>query len=422
MFHSICMIFELLYLKEQITDDSTICLEDLEDAFYDLQDLLNTKLDTNSCLTFEDAIEELIEDYDYLFNLTEDEISFDEEQDSDDIYEDICEILGEKMSIYDEDIQEYIQNIIIYDALKLPIPLEDTKDLFTLNKSITIAFYILASQEAKGENTDLIIDLIKRLEKKLKAKIKNADNKTLTKLKMCFAHYNNMYLSDSITPNINASWHILLLNTEKEINESLFYERLEHLCSLEDEIEYSEEMEELENISTEACFIADEVVLFFNFYILYLNNFIKDCNGNIKKELLEKRNLLLTLGILDETEDYFLKHETLDTLTPTPIKKEWLTPEHFNFLVSNFEEILENIKQKDENIASIPFIIINILLLKCYLDLSINEQTKKELLNKIMDSKYYKNQEYQIYTNYIDDIIFKQNFLSRIRKKGESNK
>lgn len=415
-FHSICMIFELLYLKEQITEDSTTNLKDLEDAFYELQDLLNTKLDTTSCLTFDDAIDELIEDYGYLFNLTEDEISFDEKQDSDDIYEDMCDILGEEMSYFDADIQEYIQNIIIYDALKLPIPLNDTKDFFNLNKSIVFAFYLLAYQEAQGENTKLTIELIKKLENKLKTKIKNANNKMLVKLKMCFAHYNNIYLSDTITPNINTSWHMLLLNNEKELNKSLFYERLEHLCSVEDEKVYDEETLELEDIPSETSFIADEVVLFFTHYILYLNAYLKECSNDIKKELLEKRNLLLTLGILDETEKYFLEHETIDTLTLPPIKKEWLTPEHFRFIESNFGEILENIRQKDNQLTSISFMITNILLLKCYLDLSVSEESKKRLLYEITDEEYYKNKEYKTYTNYIDDILFKEKFLSLIRK------
>lgn len=419
MFHSICMIFELLYLKKIITEDSTVSLSVLEEAFYNLQDILNAKTDAQECLVFDEAIDDLLENYGYLFNLDDDEISFNEEFDPDNIYDEICEILGDEKTYIDE---EYIQNIIIYHTLKLPIPLEETQPYFSLNQNLVHLFYLLSYQEANNENTSIILKTIIHIENKLKEKIKNADDETLIKLKMCFAHYNNIYLSDAETPNINTPWHMLLLDKEDTYNKSLLYEKLEALCAENDEmfsLDSIEDSMELEDIPEESCYIADEIVLFFNYYIIYLNNYLKECSRKIKKELIEKKYLLLSIGYLQDTEEYFLEHGTIDTLPLPPIKKEWLTTEHFNFLVSNFEEILENIRQKDKNIVSTSFIITNVLLLKCYLDLSVNETIKKELIAELTNDDYYKKEDYQIYTYYIDDIVFNQKFLSRLRKKNE---
>ena len=63
-------------------------------------------------------------------------------------------------------------------------------------------------------------------------------------------------------------------------------------------------------------------------------------------------------------------------------------------------------------------IIINLLLLKVYLDLSINEEVKKELIAEITNPSYYKNPEYSILTTYIDNIIFKEKEVERKRHKN----
>ena len=63
-------------------------------------------------------------------------------------------------------------------------------------------------------------------------------------------------------------------------------------------------------------------------------------------------------------------------------------------------------------------VIINLLLLKVYLDLSINEEVKKELIAEITNPNYYKNSEYSILTTYIDNIIFQDREKERKRCKN----
>ena len=43
-YHSVYMIFNLLYLKYQIEEDSTIKIEDLRNAFYEYQYYINEQL------------------------------------------------------------------------------------------------------------------------------------------------------------------------------------------------------------------------------------------------------------------------------------------------------------------------------------------------------------------------------------------
>ena len=63
-------------------------------------------------------------------------------------------------------------------------------------------------------------------------------------------------------------------------------------------------------------------------------------------------------------------------------------------------------------------VIINLLLLKVYLDLSINEEVKKELIAEITNPSYYKNPGYSILTSYIDNIIFQDREKERKRQKN----
>ena len=170
----------------------------------------------------------------------------------------------------------------------------------------------------------------------------------------------------------------------------------------------------------ETCFIADELEYFLANYILYLNSFIHQIdNSELKRLLTSKKYLLLSIGDLEDTEEYYLNSGTLDSLPLPPFIKEWFNPNSFEFLIGNFEEILANIRisNQDMTTASQSKVIINLLLLKVYLELSINEEVKKELIAEITNPNYYKNPEYSILTTYIDNIIFQDREIERKRQK-----
>lgn len=66
-YHSVYLIFELLYLKYQATSDSSIKLEYLIDAFYQLEFNVNEMNNCNQSLLFSHELQKIIEDFSCIF-------------------------------------------------------------------------------------------------------------------------------------------------------------------------------------------------------------------------------------------------------------------------------------------------------------------------------------------------------------------
>lgn len=143
--------------------------------------------------------------------------------------------------------------------------------------------------------------------------------------------------------------------------------------------------------------------------MLYLNNHIKTLeDSKVKEQLIKRKYLLLATGTLPEIEEYYLDQGTLDNLTLPPFRKEGLRKTSFNFLVYNFSELISNINIPNINmtIEAEEKAIISLLLIKCYIDLSINEEIKQKLTDQLTDPNLYKNLNFSIITKLIDNIIF----------------
>ena len=91
-YHSVYLIFELLYLKYQATSDSSIKIEYLRDAFYELEVNVNEINNCNQEVDFESELEKILEDFSCIFETFDNEISFVDEE-PDDLYEAIPEFL-----------------------------------------------------------------------------------------------------------------------------------------------------------------------------------------------------------------------------------------------------------------------------------------------------------------------------------------
>lgn len=436
-YHSVYLIFELLYLKYQATGDSSIKIEYLRDAFYQLEFYVNEKNNCKQELEFESEIEEVLEDFSCIFETCDDEISFVDE-DPDDLYEAIPDFLDEEPTAIDLNMKDFIHNDTIYQALRLTPPLKEMQSIFEINKTILFLYELIAKLEIEGKDTTPARKLISFHKACLKDFFKNINNATFLKIKLCLAHYNDKYLTNEAKPNINASWYLALLSNSKYAKRVLSYDKLFHYIDKETEPEYEEDtIESKDLIETsfdrkisdeqtpeeylrETCFIADELEYFLANYILYLNSFIsKIDNPEIKRLLISKKYLLLSIGDLEDTEESYLNSGTLDTLPLPPYIKEWFNPNNFDFLIGNFEEILASIRISNQSIttANQGKVIINLLLLKVYLELSINEEIKKELIAEITNPSYYKNPKYSNLTTYIDNIIFQDREIERKRQK-----
>lgn len=436
-YHSVYMIFNLLYLKNQVEQDSSIKIDDLRGAFYEYQDNINRINNVQQELDFDSEIETIIEDFSSIFIEYNDEISFVDE-DPDNLYELIPELLDDEPTPIDIYMEDCLSNESIFFALKLNPPFEQMQNIFETNKAILTLYKLIAKLESEHKDPSTAIKLIRFHKNNLKEFFTQIDKETRIKIKLCLAHYNEKYLSDEASPNINANWHIALLSNDQRLRYSLTYDKI--YSYIDEEYEESEELESQDLVSSfglddtseeeqadslptdflaDTCYVADEVEYFLANYILYLNSYInKEQNSEIKKLLLERKYLLLSTNVLDDVEDYYLENGSLDTMPLPSYIKDWFTPKSFDFLVGNFEEILANIRISNDQITSAETsnIAINLLLLKCFLDLSIDTQTKAELLSELTSSDYYKNPNYLVTTELIDKIIFPHKGIDRTRK------
>lgn len=439
-YHSVYMIFELLYLKYLVTEDSTVKLEDLRNAFYELAFNINDMNDTKEEFDFETEMASILEDFSCIFECFDDEISLKDE-DFNALHEAIPEFLDEVPTAIDKQMRDFIASENIYHALKLKPPLEEMQSIFKTNQTIMFLYELIAKLESEGKDTTSARKLIDFHNICLKEYFESIDIKTYLKLKICLAHYNNKYLTNEAKPNINSCWYLALLSNNKYAKHVISYDKIFHYIDKyhKFEDEYDDEEEEIESkdlVTTsfdraikedqtpeeyfkETCFI-DELEYFLANYILHLNHFINHLNKpEVKRLLLQKKYLLLSIGDLEDTEEYYLKEGSLDSLPLPPYIKEWFKPHSFDFLIGNFDEILNNIRIPNKDITNIneSKIIINLLLLKVYLELSINEEVKKELIAEITNPNFYKNPNYSCLTIYIDSIIFSNREVKRNRKK-----
>ena len=439
-YHSVYMIFELLFLKYQIAEDSSVKINDLRNAFYELEFNVNDINGTKQRLDFDSELERILEDFSCIFEICDDEISFKDE-DPNALYEAIPEFLEEEPTAIDRCMTDFIASDNIYFALKLEPPLHETQSIFETNKTIIFLYELIAKLESVGKDSTPARKIISFHKSCLKEYFGSIDDTTYLKIKICLAHYNYKFLTNEAKPNINSNWYLALLSNNKHRKHVISYDKIFYYIDKYRQNGNEEETDEIESkdlVTTsfnreigdeqtpdeylaETCYIADEVEYFLANYILYLNSYINQVdNSEVKIGLLQKKYLLLSLNDLDDTEDYYLSEGTLDTLPLPPYIKEWFNPDSFDFLIGNFEEILANIRITDSNMTPLieSNIIINLLLLKCFLDLSINDIVKNELIAEISNPEFYHNSSFSILTNYIDSIIFSKREINRQRNKG----
>ncbi len=403
MYHNIILIYELLKLKEEVTKESATSLDCLENAFIELQLIINEEYDLKEKRSFAEALEEVIDIYGFLFDIEEDIIAFNDEYQYEEIEDAILEILDNEVTRIDDSIADLKHNIMVYQALELDIPVEEMTPIFKLNKNIVIYYGILALSEIKNYPIDGIINTIVELEEVLDRFIKKAPEETITKIKLCVTNLNNMYLIDNHNPLNNIPWYIILLNSKENLLKTLQYERINELLIRRDYIRYNDD-----NINTENSDLID----FLKYYLILLNKSIEiESNEQIKNDLIYKKYLLLMISPLEDFKNEFLEEKTLSHAEFLKNQKDFLETD-FIFIPVIFKEIMQNICKKDQDINKSE-LIINLLLLKSYLDLSINEQIKQQIKNNLTNNKYYKNTEYKTFTNYVDEIIFKEREITR---------
>jgi len=276
-YHTEIMLFEILYLNYNITKSFSINKDLLEEAFYNLQDIINNNEDLAINNIFDQELDNFIEQLPDYISVEEDEVIINDDLDI--IFDELIQIYPTLTEI-DYDIQEYVHNLIIYNSLNLPIPLTETKELFDLNRKIIQLYLIIAEQDFNNKNNLISILYLKNLINQFKDILNKLDDTMLNKIKMCCAYYNNEYLEDEKEYFINSDWSIILFSNKTNQIKSLSYNKLEYMCEMidknvneEDELlinEYLKEFMEEEELEIEEV-DYNEMSIFLSHYFIKLN-------------------------------------------------------------------------------------------------------------------------------------------------------
>lgn len=405
--HSIMVLFEIINFYLTISDEESIDLNYLEAAFNILatkmEDLEEAKLDYE----FDDALDNLLNNYeDYLY-IDNDELIINDDLNS--LYEEISNDID--MTENDDILEEAILDTRIFDVLELDIPVDEYKSIFNLNKEITNTYRLIAKDEANNILNIINVIYLKRLIKTLNDKLCCLEYLDTIKIKMCIAHF-SLILDDDCNTLENFGWYISLF--KDKLQAVLDYERIAYIVDevdiLDDDTgeENSKIIKSNHEILNNQNMFNYEIPYFLSSLLLQIDNYTKeDLPFNIKQKLILKKYLLLSSPELKNMEDYFLKHFSF---------KEMQLPE-FNLyeaedrFASIHEEVINCILNldcldKDINEEEYVKIILRILFIKNYLELSLNKVKNEEVINLIIISKFYQNHNYEIVNNLLNTLIF----------------
>ena len=411
MVNSEFLFFDIIKLYKSVTSLDKVEISKLEKAFYTFLGIINNRLGLSLNYVFDEELSKLEDNYEGLFDIDEDGVGFIDVDD-----ELIEKILVDKLGNdnYNYVLTDYIHNMCIYNDLGLEIPINDYQRLFGLNASILNAYSLLAKYESSNKDTRKLLVLLKSLSDYLVEVYFDLHDEDVPKIKVIVAYLNDAYLLDSDNSFANANWYIALFSKNNWQKNALNYNRLMYYNLLLEDGEFRDEEEEDEEekevmMPEENVYYLNEVDLLVYNYTVLLNRYIKEVSDKQAREILIEKKYLL-IAIQTDIEAYLIDKGTIDDLDLTVIKKEWLSESSFmSFypLVADFIFQL-NIPDKDIDGELYADIITKAIFVRTFLGLCINEDILNEIKMGIAASRFYKNENYQIITKIIDDIIFKE--------------
>lgn len=420
--HSDIIIFELLKLYFEATDENTINISTLKKGFYTFLKIINKK--ENITLNFELELYKFLDNYSDYFNVTNGEVQI-----TDDIAIVFNAIIDshEKLSIIDYDLQELVFDLKIYRALNIDLPYEEVQEYFELNKTIIKLYLKLGENELHNYYDELLFKKLTNCINQLKEKLNEAPSNALTKLKVCLTFFNTELISNNNTNQINSVWNIILFSNNVKKLYSLSYDRLEYLVTMIDPEtdEESEEIldnffqdnneetiEEYEQNKEIAANELDEIPYFLTIFLIELNNYLKNNPDSIAKEaLLIKKYLLISTPELNHVEKYLLENHSLDNY-PAPAIPEDLDSNYFEGLKNKVINCTTYLVANNQELTKphiLGKVITSALFIKTFLELSINSNSIQDIIDLIINSVYYKQPGYEIVTNLVDELIFNDN-------------
>lgn len=413
--HSDIIIFEILNLYFEYTNELEIDIEKLKRSFYILINIINEKNKLNISFDFNTELKRFLDKF-------KDHI--EENNDTITLISDLGELFNDLMSCYesitiiDNNCQSYVFDRRIYDALNIRIPIDEMQEYFDLNKKIIKAYLRLGENEKNGIFDELDVNHLRLLLGTLHEILNEIDNSALTKLKMCYRYFNDNLLPNTNEKHINSAWNTILFSLNPKMLFTLSYNRLEFLSetmSKETDEEDKEILDDMFNTLKEGEKLS-KISYFLTILLIELNNYLKKNPNSIAKEaLLIKKYLLISIPELLHIEKYFLDNSTIDNY-PEPEIPDDLCLSSFENLKNKVLECVTNLVQTNKALEKphiLGIVIVSALFIKVFIENSINPDSISDVIDLIENSVFYKQKEYEDVTLLVDDIIFNSPDLKR---------
>ena len=432
MIHSEIMLLELIKLYYKTSDGEDLDLDNLEKAFYTLEELIGNQLNVILEYDFNQEFDKFEEMSENNFTIQDNRICFSDEEYLDLLEDLVLLALEDEDLTYDGFISNSLHNICIYRDLNIKPCYDKYTNLFSNCFTIMQNYLFLAYQEAKtGIINPILVSLVQSLVKQHEDYYAMLQDEDLIKIEVILSYFNEMYLVDDDCDFCNSDWYTILFSKHKKQLSSLNYQRI--ITSMEeDDISFSNynkkdipenDMEEdeqnstLDNLIPDKTYLFNEIDFFIRYYIVYLNQYLHKLEENgWKKDLLQQKYLLIATN--PSIEEYFLKAKTLDGLDFPKLEKKWFTDGTFTSLYLTVIDCIEEFNFKDAFITDrdCSHMVTCALFIRSFLDLSINEEQKEEVKKRILNSNFYKKEDYLMASSFIDDIIFREQDMHLTRE------
>lgn len=404
------IIIELLRLYFHTTDSNSIDISLLERGFYTLLSIIYEIDNVYLRYNFQKKLKRFLETYPDI-TISTDKITLT--GDIEELHQQITNIYESKSTYYE--LRDYLFDSRLFKAMSIPTFSDEVKEYFDLNRTIIGLLLQIGNDELNHKPIDnKLFDLESRISL-LKDNIVVEDPSSWTKLKVAVTYFNESMIPKEDEEHHSSTWYAILFSSDSKFIFTLSYYWIEYLIHYpEDEAHFIYEMNGDDGYFTEydgADDELDEIPYFITIFLISLIEYLKINPNTIAKEsLLIKKYLLLGTPELSHVKDYLLEYNSLDDY-PIP---EFIDQDEETFeclketVISCVENSFpENSKLNKPHILS--RVITCALFIKTFLSTSINENSKKEIINLIANSPYYKNPSYIEASKIIDTIIFEWN-------------